>query len=53
MLKQVQHDSFVFNCREGDYSGTLRQENIRKFEQELQYLLQAYFVIKIGYSYVL
>ena len=32
MLKRVQHDSFVFNCREGDYSGTLRQENPSKIK---------------------
>ena len=53
MLKRVQHDGFVFNCREGNYFGTLRQENIRNFEQELQYLQQACFALKVGYADVL
>ena len=53
MLKQVQHDSFVFNCREGDYSGTLRQENISKFSEGLQYLQQASFAHKIRYTSIL
>ena len=40
-------------CQWGDYSGTLRQENISKFKQELQYLQQAGFAHKTRYTGVL